>query len=459
MNASLYRALWGMKHLLDGETHKALSQVRRNEWLSQDELEAMAWEKQKRLVSYAYDNCPYYQQKYKDAGFLSGDLKTPEDFSRLPLLTKNEVQNHVDEMVVQGVDPSRMRKRFTGGSTGTPTMVYHDVLADLSMWSIYLRTVARWGILFGDKTAQVWGLNRQNAGDVYEHQSWWHRTLKNNVMMDAFDMTQEKMQDFGHLMRRFRPHLVIGYASAMTAFARFLEASGGAGFQPRAIWLTAEVTHKFQKELVERVFHAPVYDQYGSNEVLHVASECRYREGLHINTDFRKLEFVDEAGRSLPLGEQGQIVITDLANFAAPLIRYDSADLGSFLSRTCRCGSGLPLMSKVTGRIHDMFVLPDGTQIYGLKFSSFFYNHVDKVSNFQVHQTAKDHAVVRLVPAKTCDRETLSVQLLKSFREYTKGQVTFDVQFVDSIPNEASGKYRFTKSDVSRPTTHTSEGS
>ena len=212
--------------------------------------------------------------------------------------------------------------------------------------------------------------------------------------------------------------------------------------------MTSEPTHDFQREIVERTYGAPVYDQYGSVEIHHCAVECANREGLHLEADFRTIEVVDEDGRPLPAGEAGLVTVTDLLNFAAPLIRYRNEDYGSLLAQNCSCGRSLPLMSKVTGRIYDMFHLPDGSQIYGHRFTTFFYDHVDAVTEFQVHQVLEDQVIVRLVPTSRCNRETLSAQVLKSFREYTRGQVTFDIQFVDGIAKEASGKFRFAKSDV-----------
>ncbi len=448
MNPVLFRTLWRAKHWRDWDLLDTLRQVEANEWLSADELAAMAWEKQKRLVAHAYARSPYYRKKYSEAGLQPGDLKQPEDFSKLPVLTKDEVRNHLDDMVAQGVPPSRRMQRFTGGSTGIPVKVYHDISADSQIWAVYMRTVERWGIRLGDKTAHIWGLNRLNQEFLYNSQPWWHRALKNYVLLDAFEMSQAKMDGFARLLRGFRPALLIGYTSAVTAFADYLESSGGAGFRPRAIWLTSEITLDFQKGKVESVFGAPVYDQYGSVEVHHCAVECERRDGLHIEADFRTVEVVDDAGRPLPPGETGQIVVTDLLNYAAPLIRYWNEDMGGLMAKPCSCGRGLPLMDKVTGRIYDMFVLPDGSQVYGHRFTTFFYDYIDKVKAFQVHQTSQDHALVRVVPTESCDRDTFLAEMLEKFGEYTKGQMRFEVQFVESIPKEASGKYRFTKSDV-----------
>ncbi len=449
MNPALYRTLWHTKHWRDKDILDTLHQVEANEWLSADELAHMTWEKQKRLVAHAYATSPYYRKKYDAAGFQPCDLKQPEDFSRLPLLTKEEVRTHLDDMVAQGIPSSRRIQRFTGGSTGIPVKVYHDAFTSVPEWAMYMRTVERWGLRLGDKTAHIWGLNRLNQEFLYSNQPWWQRALKNYVLLDAFEMSQAKMDGFARLLRGFRPDLLIGYTSAVTAFAEYLESSGGAGFQPRAIWLTSEITLDFQKGKVEQVLGASVYDQYGSVEVHHCAAECERRDGLHIDADFRTVEVVDDDGRPLLPGETGQVVITDLLNYAAPLIRYRNEDMGSLLGRPCSCGRGLPLMDKVTGRIYDMFILPDGSQVYGHRFTTFFYDHIDKVRAFQVHQTSQDRAVVRVVPTTLCDREGLSEEMVKKFSEYTKGQMRFEVQFVESIPKEASGKYRFTKSDVS----------
>lgn len=449
MNPFLYRLLWTIKYLPQQETMATLRQIQRAEWLPAERLEELSWEKTRRLVAYAFNNCPYYRQKYGAIGFEPGDLKSPEDFARLPILTKQEVREHLDQMVAQGTEPSLLIKRFTGGSTGVPLGVYHDSRAALPQWCLYQRTIARWGIGMGDRTAHIWGLNRLNENHLYTRQSSFRRFISNYVLFNAFEMTVEQMRQFAHLLRGFRPSLLIGYTSAMTAFARFLEESDGAGFTPRAIWLTSEPTHDFQREMVERVFAAPVYDQYGSVEIHHCAAECALREGLHIDSDFRKVEIVDGAGHPAPTGVEGQIIVTDFINFAAPLIRYRNEDMGKLLDKGCPCGRGLPLMGKVTGRIYDMFVLPDGSQIYGHRFTTFFYDYVDQVRAFQVHQTTPERMLVSIVPTERCLREELALSVNQKFREYTKGQVAFEVQFVEDIPKEASGKYRFTKSDVS----------
>lgn len=452
MNPLVYRVLQHAKHIGNPAYRRTVRQVDQEQWLSRDELADLAWQRQRALVRQAYRHSPFYRRKYDDAGFHPDHLRHPEDFARVPLLTKDEVRKYIADIICDNVSHGRLVPRYTSGSTGVPLMTYLDRMAGPATDALYSRTIGRWGLRIGSRTAQIWGLHRRDMADRYKKPRHWQRFLKNWVTLDAYGMlTAEKMLGFAEFLRSFRPDLIISYVSAIGAFARFLNERGGAGFQPKAIYLTAEPTHSSQKELVERTFRSPVYDVYESIEITHCAAECDRREGLHINADLRTVEVVDKTGQPLPPGEMGELVVTDLINHAAPLIRYRNEDLGILLDHACPCGRGLPLMGKVAGRIIDMFILPDGSQIYGGVFAAFFYEHVNEVHSFQVHQTNRDRVIVRIVPTAACERETLSAQVLEAYRNFTSGKIQFDVRFVERINQEVSGKFRFIRSDVSNP--------
>lgn len=448
MNPGLYRLLVHVKHWRDRDLFETIRRMEANQWLSGDELASLAWEKQRRLVSHAYGNCRFYREKYDAAGFHPNDLKSPADFLSIPIITKEEVRANIEGIVASGTEAGRLQKKFTGGSTGKPVMVYHDRFNSPLMFALHLRTIQAWGLNFGCKTAHIWGLNPLNQEYLYSSQTWLRRFLKNYVLLDAFDMSEEKMVQFARILQQMKPDLIISYTSAMSSFAQFVRDHHLSGISPRAIWLTSEPIHDFQKKLIEEVFHSKVYDQYGSVEMFFYASECGERDGLHINSDVRTVEVVDDNGIPVAPGDLGQVIVTDLENYAAPLIRYRNEDVATLSDRPCTCGRGLPMMGKVTGRIYDMFVLPDGSQIYGHRFTTFFYDHVQEISKFQVHQTHKDRVIVRVVPTEKCQADELSGKIMKSFSDFTKGQVRFEIKFVEDISREASGKYRFAKSDV-----------
>jgi phenylacetate-CoA ligase len=447
----VYCTLQRLKHLDNPVFHRTLRQVERKEWLGRDELAELAWERQKALVRQAYMHSPFYRGKYDAAGFHPDHLQHPEDFVRVPLLTRDEVRENIEGVICDNASRARLVKRYTSGSIGVPVMIYRDERIEApAMLALYSRTIARWGLKLGSKTARIWGIRRRDVTDQYVKPRYWRRFLTNSVTLDAYGiLTSERMSHFAKLLESYRPDLIIGYVTAMEAFARFLDDRAGAGFQSKAIWRTAERTHPFQKELIEKAFRSAVYDMYGSVEVDHCAAECDRREGLHINADSRTVEIVDDTGQPLHPGETGELVVTDLINYADPLIRYRTGDLGSLLGHTCSCGRALPLMGSVVGRVYDMFILPDGSQIFGGVFSTFFYDHVSEVRSFQVHQTHRDAAIVRIVPTLTCDREMLSARALRAFSNFTSGKMQFDIRFVKRIHQAVSGKFRHVKSDVS----------
>ena len=453
MNPVVFRALQRLKHLDDPAFLRTFRQVEREEWLSHNELAELAWERQKMLVRQAYLHSSFYRGKYDAAGFHPDQLQHPEDFVRVPLLTRDEVRGHIEEIVCDNAHRARLAPAYTSGSTGVPAMIYHDIWAEApALLAQYSRTLARWGMKLGSKTAVLSGRRRRGVTPRYKTPEHLRRFLTNSVWLDAYEtLASERMICFVKLLESFRPDLMWSYVSAMEALARFLDERGGARFQPKAIWLTAESTHAQQKELIERVLRSVVCDMYGSVEAEYCAGECEQREGLHVNTDLRTVEVVDDIGQSCRPRGIGEIVVTDLINYAAPLIRYRTGDLGSLLDRACSCGRGLPLIGSVIGRLIDMFVLPDGSQIYGGLFATFFYDHINEVRRFQVHQIDRDAAIVRIVPTLSCKREELSAQVLRAFRDYTSGKMRFDIRFVERIDQEASGKFRYLKSDISRP--------
>jgi phenylacetate-CoA ligase len=423
------------------------------DYIDREQLDELQLIRLKALLDRAYRKSDFHRERFRTVGFEPGDLRSVADLAQLPVMTKEDIRENVDRIRVSDIPESSLTERFTGGSTGIPVRVLSDPNTAIELTAMFVRTTARWGVRPGDRIAHIWGLNRLNEHQNYAEQGWWQRYKTNFVLLDAFELTTDRMVGFTELLRGFKPALLIGYVSAVTAFARFLSENGGAGFSPAAIWLTSEPTHAPQARLIEDVFNAPVYDQYGSVEVFHCAAECDQRAGLHIDADYRVIEIADHGGVVKPLGQTGEVLVTDLLNTAFPLIRYRNEDVASMLETPCSCGRAMPVMSHVEGRIYDVFTLSDGSMVYGHRFTTFFYQHWNEVKSFQVHQISQDVANVYVVPALQGGQDELGIKILTAFTEFTRNLMKFNIEWKDDIPQESSGKYRFVKSDV----THSDE--
>src|SRR5207245_3176201 len=140
--------------------------------------------------------------------------------------------------------------------------------------------------------------------------------------------------------------------------------------------------------------------------------------------------------------EGGQVVITDLTNWAMRLIRYQVGDVAVASDRLCPCGRGLPLLERIEGREADYVVTARGELISGISLTENFALEVPGVAQIQIVQERVDRFLFRIVRGADFgprSRQRLAAMVRERFGEET----TFDCEFVERIPQEPSGKYRF----------------
>src|SRR5690606_4688500 len=119
------------------------------------------------------------------------------------------------------------------------------------------------------------------------------------------------------------------YARALAHVARFYEASSLQLYRPQSIITPAQVLSDEDRAVIERVVQAPVFNRYGCREVGVLASECDQHDGLHTMAEGLYIEIV-VGDRLAEPGEVGRILVTDLLNFAMPLIRYEIGDMAAY---------------------------------------------------------------------------------------------------------------------------------
>jgi phenylacetate-CoA ligase len=125
--------------------------------------------------------------------------------------------------------------------------------------------------------------------------------------------------------------------------------------------------------------------------------------------------------------------------------------------RRCRCGRGLPLLERIEGREADYVVTASGELISGISLTENFALHVPGVAQIQIVQNAVDRFLFRLVRGD--DFGPASLRRLRELVEEHFGPATrFDCEFVERIPQEPSGKYRFCISHVPNPFTQSPQG-
>ncbi len=210
------------------------------------------------------------------------------------------------------------------------------------------------------------------------------------------------------------------------------------------------VLHDWERCTIEEVFQCPVTNRYGCEEVSLIACECERHEGLHVNADGVYVEVLRGDGTPTDPGEPGMVVVTDLVNRAMPIIRYRVGDTAVLAGRPCSCGRGLPLLEKIEGRVADYVVTPRGELISGISLTENFAVLVPGIAQLQIVQEEVDRFVFRIV--KNPDFGPASLERIRSLVAERFGpKVRYECEYVDRIPQEPSGKYRFCVSNVPNP--------
>jgi phenylacetate-CoA ligase len=396
------------------------------------------------VLTFAQGNVPYYRGAFKRAGFNVGRADSTADSARIPILTKDLIRKCLRDLVAERADRTRMIPNATGGSTGTPVDFYQDLDVKAISDAIDVDVRRWWGIKPYDRTALVWGADRE-----FHTLSWkerfYHWRMRTRSL-NAFRMTEQSLLEFCRMLTRWRPPYLMGYASALEALARCSIRHHVDGLRFRAIRSAAETLWPAQRQLIEEAFQSPVYNFYGSREIPSLAAECPEEKRLHLISTWRYVETTDEQGRPLPPGETGYIVVTDLSNYTMPFIRYRNDDMGRLAKDLCPCGRPSPVLEKLLGRSSDLIRTPQGDIVHGEFFTHLFYGRSD-IRQFQVHQTALDRLTVRYVPVGEPPNAFIR-ELSEKIRARLGSDVTVVMEACEQIPVPPSGKHRFTISDV-----------
>ena len=424
--------------------------LNRTQWLNADELHDLQWQRLRLLLQSAEKHVPYYRRVFAELGLRPEALRTWQDFTVLPLLTKPLMQQHADEL--KTIDPNcDSIPHHTGGSTGQP------VHFCLSPSSRDFRVAAAnradgWtGWQRGQKVMHLWSLNVFNRAVYASRKARLRDWLESRRMVNFADFSPAELVE---LINQYRPSLLVAYTTPLYQLACHLLKAGGLRWHPQAAIVSAETLHEFQRVAIERAFSCPVFNRYGCSEVGCIAAECDQHDGLHVMTDSLIVELLPVAND--PTQDLQQVVVTDLNNFATPFIRYQTGDLARWKrGDLCACGRHLPRFELVAGRVMDCLHTPDGRLIPGQLALRLFEN-LSGIRQFQLVQEGPGRVQIKLVTDSAQNRE-LETQLEQGLKQLLGSSLAVTIQRVDQIPLAASGKHRYIVNAAAATTPHQGE--
>jgi len=377
------------------------------------------------LVKHAYTTVPYYKKLFDKLSIKPADIKTLEDYKKIPALDK--------ETVIKSYKQLRSTKKYkgvemsSGGSTGNRVVVFKDKRYYEISRAVWMRDLASLGILTGQRVAWMWGSELENAPirERFLNRLLWK--LNRRITFNTFSYSDVELENWlTKEYNRFRPKSIIGYADPLYQIARFIRDNKLKVHSPEIIISTAErLEHR--KE-IEKIFGCKVIDLYGCREITIIALED-LDYNMHSSDDFVHTE----------VDNDGNIMITPLESYGMVLLRYKNGDIGKKAVRGNR--KDMHPFSRLdieVGRDSEMLVRTNGKKLMS-PFIGFLAAEAKlNVGEYQVVQKSLRDIDLNIVKGKQFRQGDVSK--LKAIIVQLLGDVDVTVNYVKKYPLETSGK-------------------
>lgn len=419
-------------------------ELKLNEKRTTESISEINFSKRLKILNYAYNNVAFYKDYYDTNNFHPKEIITSADWDKVPIVTKEMIINNFQDFVSKNTRTKYLKKSSTGGSTGTPLTVYHD--RRFPVETIGWRLLDWWDIKKGNNIAFALRNTRKSLISEWLNRILWFPTKR--IWIDAKKMSDSDIQVFLNDFNKIKPTILEGYVGAITHIAEYVKENNISVHYPKAVWVTSSPITEIQRNIIKSAFKSNVYDQYGCGEVFWLASQCKEVGGLHVFSDVRHLEYVNDSGFNVPDGGYGDALITDLENYAFPIIRYKNGDRGRYLSRDCECGLPFPIIDSVKGRITDMIKSTNGDTIAGDYLTTIFDDYPEVIHGFQIHQK-KDYSIDFLVIPndKLPESKIIIEYVFDNFKSKLDETQTVSLIYTRKLAHDG-GKTRYVVSEI-----------
>ncbi len=422
-----------------------LLQLESSQWLSPDRLLDHQMRQLEVLLRHAFATVPYYRQAWSERYDPNAPL-TQERFSKLPQLTRRELQENFDALKSGRIPPSHgsVAEARSSGSTGSPVRVLKTQVTQ-AMWNAFSLRDHLWHRRdLSGKLAAI-----RHGVPTGEFAGWGVAT--HGVIATGPSVVLGVKEDIDAQLRWLqeqRAAYLLTYPSNLAELVRRSQELGIRFPELREARTIGEVLAVEVRELCRTAWGVPVADIYSAEEIGYIALQCPQQEHYHAQSECVFLEILDDRGRGCAPGEIGRVVVTTLHNFATPLVRYDLGDF-AVAGVPCACGRGLPVIRRIVGRTRNMLLGADGKRYWPSLGSHGFPEIAPTIVQHQFVQKSLD-----LIEARLVTRVPLTSEQETNLRRHVQSALPagFRLNFVycDRIARSAGGKYEDFVSEVSR---------
>ena len=408
-----------------------------SQWQSPAEIVALQFRKLGVLARHCESYSPHFCARLQAAGLEAEDLSSPDGLARLPVLSRRDLQQAKDlfcTAIPKNHLPTYDTK--TSGSTGEPVLVRRTALNQLDWLVTTMREHVWHERDFLGRICMI----RANILKEARLDHWGapaallHKTGPALALPITISIERQIA-----LLQEFQPQTLLAYPNNLRALAQHCEAGDIHIESLKKILTIGETLSPDLRAHAMAIFRAEIADLYSSQEAGNIALQCPTSGLYHVMAENVIVEILDPHGDAVRQGENGRVVLTDLNNFATPLIRYDIGDYAQ-TGTPCPCGRGLPTLARVLGRERNLILMPDGSRHWPLVgFHKF--REIAPIVQYQMIQEDQAHIELRLVVerALTNEEENNLVSHVQTALGYPFALRL--AYFTGKLPTGANGKF------------------
>lgn len=378
-----------------------------------------------RLLDHAVKTTPYYKAL--------SDVNTISDF---PVIRKTTIQDNFELFKSSEFKDKPNFKVSTSGSTGVPFFLFQNQDK---------RTRNRADVIYFFNESNFKVGNR-----LYELEVWRGHNkkgklkslLQNVEQFDISRLTDERIESFLGLLKSDKQSkkTLLGFASAYEMIAQYLERNN---IVLKDLGITsaianAEYLNPYTKSTLGKHLNTVVLSRYSSEEIGIIAQQTiESPDRFVVNHASYHVELLQlENDSPAKVGEFGRIVVTDLFNYAMPIIRYDTGDIAQFgLNK-----DGVMELVRIEGRQMDLIYDANGKLISSFVIYTKFYKYYHLLKQYQfIQQGEKEYEVKLNLQA---DNFKFEKELVDDIKSDFGDDARITITYVDEIPALASGKRR-----------------
>jgi phenylacetate-CoA ligase len=410
------------------------AKIRSYPWMRSDQLQEWQLRTLNSVIRHARRDVPFYANRLP-----SDELTSLDDLCSIPILTRDDVIHAGPQLHSRAISTRTTIDIQTGGTVGTPLTIRTTPRVIERHYAAFTRFREWIGIPDRARVAAFGG--RSTIGDGPP----WSRVPGTGAALicSADGINGESIDGYLDALVEFAPEIIDGYPSTLLPLARRIKANRVSGVRPSAVITSGEPLTPFARRQIEEAFSCPLFDHYGSAEMVAFISECR-AGSYHVNSDYGVVEILRD-GRAARPGEPGELVATGFLNEAMPLIRYATGDVAVPGTTHCPCGRTFPTVERLMGRVDEAFVAPDGHLVGRIEV---LLRGVSTVMEVRLVQDAPDHVTLEAVASGPIDPLEVAT-IMTELRQRLGSSISADFARVSRIPRTPSGRYRAVQALVS----------